>query len=185
MDIKKLNPWNWFKKEENENRNVPVLRSGPAYNDPLARFHQDFDRLFEDTFRQFGLPVLPGLEMERTFPALATDVLLKPSLDVSETDDEYTITVEVPGVEEKDLRLELADDTLTIAGEKKLEKEEKKKNYYRMERSYGSFQRQLSLPDDADQDSIEASFKNGVLTIRLARKAAAKSEGVKQIEIKK
>lgn len=185
MDIKKLNPWNWFKKEENESGNVPVLRSGPAYHDPLARFHQDFDRLFEDTFRRFGLPALPGLEMERTFPAIPADVLLKPSLDIAETDDEYTITVEVPGVDEKDLRLELADDTLTISGEKKLEKEEKEKNYYRMERSYGSFQRLLSLPEDADQDSIEASFKNGVLTIRLARKAGAKSEEVKQIEIKK
>lgn len=185
MDIKKLNPWNWFKKEENENPNVPVLRSGPAYHDPLARFHQDFDRLFEDTFRRFGLPALPGLEMERTFPSVAADVLLKPSLDVAETDDEYTITVEVPGVEEKDLRLELADNTLTITGEKKLEREKKEQNYYRMERSYGSFQRLLSLPDDADQDSIEARFKNGVLTIRLARKTAAKSEEVKQIEIKK
>jgi HSP20 family protein len=77
----------------------------------------------------------------------------------------------------------LIDDTLKIKGEKKQQKEEKEKNYYRMERSYGSFQRILSLPEDADQDNIKASFKNGIMEITIPRKAAPKTE-VKQIEIK-
>ncbi len=175
MDIKKLNPWNWFKKEENDTRNVPAQRPESAYCDPVASFHRHFDRLFEDAFRRFRLADLP---------ALTSCVILKPRLDISETAKEYTITVEVPGVAEDDLRLELADDTLTVAGEKKLEKKQKKQNHYQMERSYGSFRRLLSLPEDADQDSIEASFKNGLLTIRLPRKATARPE-VKQIEIRR
>jgi len=184
MDIKKLNPWNWFKKEENEMANVPVRRAEQSYPDPLVRLHREFDRLFEEAFRSFGMPALPALDMGRTMPVSAAGTLLKPSLDISETEKEYAITVEVPGVDEKDLHLELVDGTLTITGEKKLEKEEKKKNFYRMERAYGSFRRVLSLPGDADEDGVEASFKNGVLTIRLARKNVAKKD-VKRIEIKK
>jgi HSP20 family protein len=86
-------------------------------------------------------------------------------------------------VDEKDVKLEIVNDTLTISGEKKQEKEEKEKNYYRMERSYGVFQRVLSLPEDADQDKIKATFKKGILTVTVPRKALPKSD-VKQIEIK-
>ena len=68
------------------------------------------------------------------------------------TDKEYSITVEVPGVSEKDVKIEIVDNTMTIKGEKKQEKEEKEKDYYRVERSHGSFQRLLSLPEDANQD---------------------------------
>jgi HSP20 family protein len=185
MDIKKLNPWNWFKKEENETPNVPVQRGDQPYADPLVHLHREFDRLFDDAFRRFGLPGFSAMNPGRTMPALATDALLKPSLNIAETEKEYTITVEVPGVDEKDLHLELADGTLTITGEKKLEKEEKEKNFYRMERTYGSFRRVLSLPEDADDESVEASYKNGVLTIRLSRKADAGGKEPKRIEIKK
>lgn len=102
---------------------------------------------------------------------------------LSATDTEYTVTAEIPGVDDKDVKLEIVDDTLTIRGEKKQEKEEKEKNYYRLERSYGSFQRVLSLPDDVDQDGVKANFKKGVLTITLPRKALPKPEA-KRIEIK-
>lgn len=83
----------------------------------------------------------------------------------------------------KDVRLEVANDTLTIRGEKKQETEEKKKDFYRMERSYGAFQRVLSLPEDADQDNIRATFKKGVLTVTMPRKALPES-AVEQIEVK-
>ena len=83
----------------------------------------------------------------------------------------------------KDVRLEIVNDTLTIQGEKKQENEEKGKNYYRMERSYGSFQRMLSLPEDADQNDVTATFKKGVLTVTMPRKALPKAD-VKQIEVK-
>ncbi|MBW2088490.1 MAG: Hsp20/alpha crystallin family protein [Deltaproteobacteria bacterium] len=186
MDIKKWVPWNWFKKEEEDvGKMVPVKRESAkeqsgALVHPLEQFHQEIDRIFDQVFRGFGLSPF-GFD-QPLFPRLA-DGMLKPTLDLGASDKEYTITVEVPGVDEKDVRLEIVNDTLTIRGEKKQEKEEKEKNYYRMERSYGSFQRMLSLPEDADQDGVKATFKKGVLTVTLPRKALPKSN-VKQIEVK-
>ena len=115
-------------------------------------------------------------------PRLA-EGMFKPSLDLGATDKEYTVTVELPGVDEKDVRLEIVNDNLIIRGEKKQETEEQEKNYYRMERSYGSFERVLSLPEDADQDGVKATFKKGVLTVTLPRKALPESD-VKKIEVK-
>jgi HSP20 family protein len=109
--------------------------------------------------------------------------MLKPTLDLSATDKKYTISVEIPGVDEKDVKLEIANDTLTIRGEKKQENEEKDKNYYRVERSYGSFQRVLSLPEDADQAGVKATFKRGILFISMPRKAVPQAD-VRKIDIK-
>lgn len=188
MDIKKWIPWNWFKKEEEgSGTTVPVQhegRQGQAVTlaNPLQQFHQDIDRLFDQTFRKFGLS---SAIFNPSFPSRLTEaaIVLKPTLDLGVTDQEYTLTVEIPGVEEKDVKLEIVNDTLTIGGEKKQEKEEKEKNYYRMERSYGSFQRVLCLPDDVDQDNVKASFAKGILTVTLPRKTAQKSD-VRHIEIK-
>lgn len=185
MDIKKWIPWNWFKKEEEESGSpVPVRRAkqGPrgGYSElsPVDYFHQEVDRLFDNFFGAW-----PSYGMDRQHEPTLVDGMLKPTLDLSATDKEYAITVEIPGVDEKDVKLELANDTLTIRGEKKQEKEEKDHNYYRMERSYGSFQRVLSLPDDADQESIKAKFKRGVLKVTMLRKALPHSD-VKRIEVK-
>jgi len=187
MDIRKLAPWNWFKKEEDDaGSTVPVLRSEVQQFYPetgslksIVQLHREMDRLFENAFRGFGLsPFRSDL-----FTPLSASGLLKPQVDVGATDREYSITVEVPGVEEKDVKVEIAHNTLTIRGEKKQEKEEKDKNYYRIERNYGSFQRVLSLPEDADQEGVNATFKKGVLTITMPRKALPKAE-VKQIEVK-
>lgn len=186
MDIKKWIPWNWFKKEEeNAGKMVPVKRENAkeqshALAHPLQQFHQEVDRLFDQAFRGFESSQL-GFDRP-LFPHLA-DGMLKPTLDLGATDKEYTITVEIPGVNEKDVKLEIVNDTLTISGEKRQEKEEKNKNYYRMERSYGSFQRVLSLPEDADQENVKATFKKGVLTVTMARKALPGSD-VKRIEVK-
>lgn len=187
MDIKKLAPWNWFKKEEEESgATVPVKRAdnqvtvaGGAASHPIVQLQREMDRLFENAFRGFGLSPFRS----ELFTPLTDSGLLKPQVDIGATDKEYSITVEVPGVDEKDVKVEIANNTMTIRGEKKQEKEEKEKNYYRVERSYGSFQRVLSLPEDANQDDIKATFKNGVLTIKMPRKALPKSD-VKQIEIK-
>ena len=97
-----------------------------------------------------------------------------PQVDIGESQKDYTITVEVPGVQEKEIDLTLIDGTFTIRGEKRSEHEEKEKHYHRVERSYGSFQRILSLPTDADENSIKAKFKDGVLTIILAKDPSAK-----------
>lgn len=187
MDVKKLIPWNWFKKEdEHAAGTVPVKRERPHgdggdFGSSLQHFHREIDRLFDHAFRNFGLR---PFEFEHSGMAhLADDIMLKPTLDLGATDKEYAITVEIPGVDEKDVKLEISDDILTISGEKKHEKEEKDKNYYRMERSYGSFQRVLSLPEDADQDGIKATFKNGVLTVTLPRKTLPKTE-TRRIEVK-
>ncbi len=185
MSLKKWIPWNWFKKEEeNAGAAVPVHRSAaeehlPALGGSLARFHQDIDRLFDQAFRGFDLS---PFGFNRPLGSRMSDGMLRPTLDLGATDKAYTVSVEVPGVDEKDVKVEIANDTLTIRGEKKQETEEKDRNYYRMERSYGSFQRVLSLPDDADQEGISATFKNGVLTVSMPRKAAPQAD-VKQIEI--
>jgi HSP20 family protein len=186
MDIKKWIPWNWFKKEEEDAGKILPVKRGTAaegrgaLTSPLQQFHQEIDRLFEQAFRGFGLtpfwsdwPLLPRL----------AEGMFKPSLDLGATDKEYTVTVELPGVDEKDVRLEIVNDNLIIRGEKKQETEEKEKNYYRMERSYGSFERVLSLPADADQDNVKAAYKKGVLTVTLPRKALPESD-IKKIEVK-
>ncbi len=186
MDIKKLVPWNWFKKEEEDaDKTLPIKRKGAqeqggGFASPLQQFHQEIDRLFEQAFRGFGM--IP-FGFERPLTPRPADGMLKPILDVSASTKDYTVTVEIPGVDEKDVKLEVVNDTLTIRGEKKQETEETDENYYRMERSYGSFQRVLSLPEDVDQEGIKATFKKGVLKVRLPRKALPTSD-VKLIEIR-
>lgn len=183
MQINKLAPWNWFKKEqEQEAKSLPVVRreAQTAHPDSIFRIHREINRMFDDVFRNFGLP---GMGYDRPGLSTAQAEWLKPTLDVGASDNEYTISVELPGVNEKDVQLELVGDTLRLKGEKKQEKEEKERDYYRIERSYGSFQRVLSLPEDAEQGGITASYKNGVMTIRVPRKSVEKPE-TKQIEIK-
>lgn len=185
MDIKKLAPWNWFKNEEGgTGANVPVKRTDvlPSYfegaeTNPIVQLHREMDRLFVNAFRGFDMaPFRTDI-----FPSM-TAGLLKPQVDIGATEKDYSITIEVPGVDEKDVKIEIANNTMTIRGEKKQEKEEKDKNYYRVERSYGSFQRVLSLPEDADQEDVKATFNKGVLTVKMPRKDVPKSD-TKQIQI--
>ena len=107
-----------------------------------------------------------------------------PAVDIVEKDKAYEITAELPGLDESNIDVKFADGTLTIKGEKRDNKEERKQDYYLSERRYGSFQRSFGVPDGVDADKIEASFKNGVLTVTLPKTAdAQKSE--KKIAIKK
>ncbi len=92
---------------------------------------------------------------------------------------EFTIRAELPGVEEKDIEVTVTNDTVTIKGEKKEEKEDKSKNYYYMERSYGSFNRVIPLSSETDANKSEASFKNGVLNITVPKNQTAKAKGTK------
>ena len=187
MDIKRLAPWNWFKKEQEEaDRTIPVQQRGAlkpvlGQNHPLASFHQEFDRLFDNLLQGFGRPPR-GFDLP-DWPGRTRDIL-KPTMDISSAEKEYTVTVEVPGVKEDDVQLELADDTLTIRGEKKQESSANDKGYYCVERSYGAFQRVLSLPEDVDQKGIQAAFKNGVLTITMPRRTLPESK-VRRIAVKK
>lgn len=181
MKLKKLAPWNWFKDEqESEARLLPLSRMEQQYA-PLTQLHQEIDRLLGDTLRGLGIPLM-GIEGSLSNQQ-GHEAILKPNVDIEASEKEYTVTVEVPGVEEDNIQLELTQNMLIIKGEKSRQSEKKSKDVFRVERSYGAFQRVLSLPGDADLDKIEAAFKNGVLTVTLPRKAASKPEG-KVIKVK-
>lgn len=175
MKLDRLAPWNWFKKEEElEGRSVPVKRRDRAegMSHPVVRLQSEIDRLFDDFFR--GFPD-PARMLDRFLPGVSAE-FFRPTMDIAATDTEYTLTVELPGVDEKDVSIELDGDTLKIRGEKKQEKEEKEKDYHRIERSYGAFQRILSLPEDARSDGISAKFAKGVLSVTIPRAKGEKTE---------
>lgn len=129
-----------------------------------------FDRLFEDFFRDLDMP-------PEGVPAFNA------RLDVAETDKEVTVTADLPGMEEKDIELSLNDNVLSLKGEKKAESEEEGKNYYRKERTYGAFYREVELPAEIDAAKVAATFKNGVLTVTLPKSEKSK-EASKKIPIK-
>jgi len=104
-----------------------------------------------------------------------------PAVDIAEHDDEYLVKVELPGVNKEDVKITIESNVLTIRGEKKQEKETKKENYHRVERNYGSFQRSFTLPSTVKSDKIDASYKDGILSISLPKAEEAKP---KQIEVK-
>ena len=149
---------------------IPVGRERGVASaaNPFVSLQREVDRLFDDFTR--GFPVLTG-----------NGAGLMPSMDVTETDKEIEITAELPGLEEKDVQINVADNLLTIRGEKKAEKEEKGKNYRLLERSYGSFERTLELPDGVNADAIKASISKGVLKVTVPKPAPAQA---KKIEVK-
>jgi HSP20 family protein len=102
-------------------------------------------------------------------------------VDIAEHDDAYTVKMELPGVNKDEVKITLESNILTIRGEKKQEKETKKENYHRIERSYGSFERSFTLPTSVKSDKIDAAYNNGVLQITLPKVEEAKP---KQIEVK-
>ncbi len=141
-----------------------------------------FKMMTEYMNRMFG----DFMSMDK-FPSLfETPVggMVSPKIDVSETEKEVLITAELPGMEEKEVELLLTPETLTIKGEKKIESEEKERDYYRSERVYGSFCRTIGLPSGIDKDKTAATFKKGVLKVTLPKTVQAQKEVVK-LEIKK
>lgn len=178
MDFTKLAPWNWFKKEEEESAKVVPLKHEEHKRElpvSLHDLHTEINRLFDSLKHGFTAGI-PGSSMFK-------DDWFKPSLDVASNEKEYSVKVELPGIDASNITLEYTSNTLKIKGEKRQEKEEKDKDFYRMERRYGSFQRILDIPDDADADNITSNYKDGVLSITIPRKALPKKES-KKIEIK-
>ncbi|AEH44005.1 heat shock protein Hsp20 [Thermodesulfatator indicus DSM 15286] len=135
---------------------------------PLRELKREMDRLWTEFFGKETLPEVFEAEWV-------------PALDVSETQDAVIVRADVPGIDPNELEITVSGNTLTIRGEKKQEREEKGENFYRIERSYGSFVRSIQLPADVDTDKVEATYKNGVLKIVLPKKAEAKG---KQIPVK-
>jgi HSP20 family protein len=138
---------------------VPVHKRGD-----LARLNRDMDDLFSTFLGDW--PVFS----ERT---------VWPAIDVAESENEIIVKAEVPGCKADDIDISVHGSTLAISGEKKAEEEKREKGYYLLERSYGSFRREINLPADVDPDRVEASCKNGVLTVTLP-----KSEREKAVKVK-
>jgi HSP20 family protein len=159
--------------------------SSPAEWRPFDSLRREVERLFDDFGRGWGWsPIRSPMFGMEPFGGRERSWARAPVVDVTERENEYEVTAELPGMQEKDIELTVSDDVLTIKGEKKEEKEEKKKDYHISERRYGSFQRSLRLPDGGDANKIEANFKNGVLTVTLPKTAQAQKQA-KKIEVKK
>jgi HSP20 family protein len=154
---------------------MAIVRWNPIRD--LTSWSADFSNMQREINRMFDAVLRGGMVDDSTFgPSIWT-----PAVDITEKDDEYLVKVELPGVEKNDVQITLESNILTVKGEKKQEKEEKGENYHRMERSYGSFQRSFTLPTTVKSDKIDASFKDGVLSIRLPKSEEAKP---KLIEVK-
>ena len=150
---------------------------------PFESLRREVDRLFEDFDRDFWRPLRRSAFELEPFWRRQLKWGGAPAVDVVETDNAYELTADLPGIDEKNIEVKLVKGGLTIKAEKQEEKEEKKKDYYLHERHIGSFERRFALPEGVDTDKIEASFKNGVLRVRLPKKPEAiKPE--KKIEVK-
>jgi HSP20 family protein len=153
----------------------------PSLFASMESMRDQMDRLFHSFAA--GWPSL-GEEgpLREHRPAIALGHM--PKVETAEDDKQFEITVELPGVDEKDVAVSVDDGVLTIKGEKKSEREEKNKDYHLTERSYGSFQRSFHLPETAAQDKISADFENGVLKVTLPKSAGGKA-GQRKIAITK
>ncbi len=139
---------------------------------PLAALRAEIDRLFEAvTGDAFG-----ALDW-----AVSGNRGWLPPVDIAESEDEFTVRAEIPGIDPKDLQVNISGNQLVLAGEKKESSESKAKDFYQTESRYGAFRRSIALPDSVDQEKVEAEYVNGVLTIRLKKLQSAPP---KKVEIK-
>jgi len=161
MQIKDLIPW--ARKDH-----APEPKRDDS--NPITTLQRDMNRVFESFWNRFGDLDWPWGSGEARS-------------DVVETDDHVEVSVELPGMDMEDIEVSVTDDMMTIKGEKKIERQEEKKGYYVSERSYGAIYRTIPLPPGVDGDKAEASFRNGVLTIRLPQTPEAQAR-VKRIEVK-
>ena len=171
---------------KNQSRNL--LREGSFT--PMQQLRVEADSLFDEMIRSTNFPWIFFGDDGSKQPACRAQALPKsffrPSLNVIGTDLEYKVSVELPGVAEQDIKVEVMDKALIISGEKKHEQEQKNEEtgFYHMERSYGQFKRVLEVPADAVTTKISAAYKDGVLNINIPRKEQVAAQ-VKKIEISK
>jgi HSP20 family protein len=162
MQIKDLVPW--------ARRETPEGKE----ESPLVALQRDMNRAFEGFWNR----------ADRPFGGLAAAFGEgSPRSDVVETDRGVEVTVELPGLDEKDIDVSISDGAVTVKGEKKVERKEEKRGYYISERSYGSVFRSIPLPAGVDPDKAEATFRNGVLTVLLPQTAEAKAQ-VRKVEVR-
>src|SRR5208337_3486315 len=134
---------------------------------PFENLRHEVDRLFDDFYT--GLPFRPPFR--------------RPAFDIVEHDDAFEMTADLPGLDEKNIELKVANGVLTVKGEKTEDKEEKKGDFHLRERRFGSFERSFRIPETVDTDKIEASFKHGVLTVKMPKTTEAQ-KSAKKIEVK-
>ena len=163
MAIRDLIPWN-------RAREVSVRRSEET--NTFLTLHREMNRLFDDVFRGFDLAPFGN-------DRFSDRAMGWPNIEVSETDKEVQVTAELPGLEQKDIDLELTNGVLAIRGEKKTETEDKDRLF--SERYYGRFERRIPV-DEVEEDKVSASFKNGVLTVTLPKSPSAQQK-VRRISI--
>jgi HSP20 family protein len=166
---------------------VEVKKAAPvpaAAPDAWRHLRAEMDQLFDRFASGWGLPSLrrmfeaePAVRYERSF------TMPSPAVDITEDDKAYKVTAELPGMSEKEIEVLISGDTLTLKGEKHQEKEQKEKNLYLSERSYGAFQRSFYLPEGVDRDKIAADFSKGVLSIAMPKTAKA-VEQQRKVEVK-
>ena len=146
-------------------KTTPSPTPAPRYVDPFSAMRAEMDRVFDSflgpSFGRFPL-------LSRSKPEVAV-----PSIDIRETESELVVEAELPGLDEKDVSVTLNEGVLTLQGEKKSEREEKKDDYHLMERSYGSFQRSFRVSDSIDADNVKATFDKGVLKVTMPKRAEA------------
>lgn len=157
------------KKESKE-----VARVEPTFLSPFEEIERFFDEVMRRPFSLLS-SIMPRLRMEPE--------VLSPAVDIYEEDDDLVVKAELPGISKEDIEVKVTDDYITISGEKKREEKVEKKDYYRYERSYGSFSRTFRLPVDVQTEKAKAKFENGVLEIRIPKTEEAKKKERKlQIE---
>jgi HSP20 family protein len=138
----------------------------------MGTLRSSMDRFMDRFFADFGRPVEGDDYAGQTF---------SPAVDIKETQKEYLVTAEVPGIKKEDIHIEVADNLLTLKGERKFEKEDKNESYHRVERSFGAFTRTFTLPTSVKTEAIEAKFHDGLLSVRIPK---AEEKVPKKIEIK-
>lgn len=141
---------------------LPIHRRGRG---DLVGLHRDMDDLFHSFFRDW--------------PSLLAETRVWPAIDIAEKEDALIVKAELPGCKADDIDISVHGNTMTISGEKKQEQEKKEEGYYHLERSYGSFRRDLTLPTDVNADKVEASFKDGILSVTLPKSEKAKAKKIK------
>jgi HSP20 family protein len=168
MKMQDLIPVNWLKDEEGVLKNKSL-----GFYTPFHKMRKEMDHIFSDFLTNYH-EFWPSSEDVGSF--------FTPRLDIIETKDEYKISIDMPGVEEKDVEVSLDNGILKIIGKKEHEKETKDAKVHRIERSYGSFRKTIQLPDNVLKDKVEAHFKNGVLKVIIPKTEESKQE-VKKIKV--
>ncbi|CAN7573674.1 Hsp20/alpha crystallin family protein [Phenylobacterium sp. LjRoot225] len=155
---------------------IPSRTSGlPTFGrDPFTAFRREMDQLFDTFFTPAEA---------RSFASSDLTAAVRPSVDVQETEQAYTVTAELPGIDQKDIELNLSDNTLTLRGEKRTERNEEDGGRRYSERSFGRFERIIPFPAEVDADQVEASCENGVLKVVLPKNAKARDK-TRRIEVR-